>query len=219
MLAFAIAFCLSASLTAGRAAAAKGSDAPLGPVNLTHAGFTTDQMDALVGTRRPQGSETRMQIFYHYFKAERDPAIVAPAWLDASLKTMLQRPAWKDPDEGVLNEAQLWQAPPSVLYEFFEMARKTFPTERGGAGKSPPFSYRDIDDECVRYFMTVDRLRRAKLGSSLGGRGRVVIADFQRIIPEMRKARDAAKAGDARRYIAAVMAVASISDAAFDALR
>jgi hypothetical protein len=132
---------------------------------------------------------------------------------------MIRRPRWQDPVDGVLNEAQLWQAPPAVLYNFFEMIRKTFPAARGGTEASPPFLFRDMDDELARYAQAVDRLHRAKMGSSLGGRGRAVMADLQRIVPEMKNVRDAAVASDEKRYIASVMAVAALSDAAFKDLQ
>ncbi|HEX4047264.1 MAG TPA: hypothetical protein VH309_05495 [Elusimicrobiota bacterium] len=193
-----------------------------GPATFRHVGFSESQLDALVANgfgHKSRGSEARVQLFYHYFKASRDPAITAPAWLDASLPSMIRRPAWQDPTDGVLNEAQLWQAPPAVLYDFFELIRKTFPVSRGGTEASPPFTYSDLDADRARYAQAVDRLRRAKLGKSLGGRGRAVIADLLRIVPELKNVRDAAAAGDKRRYISSVMAVASLSDAAFQALQ
>ena len=191
-----------------------------GPTAFRHVRFSERQLDALVANgfgNKPQGSEARVQLFYHYFKADRDPAIAVPAWLTASLDSMIRRPVWQDPDEGVLNEAQLWQAPPSILYEFFETIRKTFPAARGGTEASPPFLFSDLDEKRARFAQAVNRLQRARLGKSLGGRGRAVIADLQRIVPEMKNVRDAAAAGDEERYIAAVMAVASLSDAAFQA--
>ena len=193
-----------------------------GPVKLRHVGFSETQLDALVANgfgHKPRGSEARVQLFYHYFKTPRDPGISAPAWLDASLGNMIRHPVWQNPAEGVLNEAQLWQAPPAILFDFFEMIRKTFPAARGGTEASPPFLYSDLDDDRARFAQAVDRLQRAKLGKSLGGRGGAVIADLQRIVPEMKNVRDAAVAGDEKRFIAAVMAVASLSDAAFEALQ
>ncbi|MEK7717782.1 MAG: hypothetical protein AAB322_08545, partial [Pseudomonadota bacterium] len=77
------------------------------------------------GQPRKEGAITRTQIFYHYFKPDRDASLKIPKWVDQTLDAMLKHAAWKDPDEGVLNEAQLWQAPASVLYEFFELVRRS----------------------------------------------------------------------------------------------
>ena len=60
------------------------------------------------GQPKVDGAITRTQVFYHYFKRDRDEKLKIPTWVDQTLEAMLKRPVWQDPDEGVLNEAQLW---------------------------------------------------------------------------------------------------------------
>ncbi|MCR4296322.1 MAG: hypothetical protein NUW21_12365, partial [Elusimicrobia bacterium] len=93
--------------------------------------FNRQEIVFLVGSGKTatgpkvEGAITRTQVFYHYFKRDRDASLKIPKWVDQTLEAMLKRPVWQDPDEGILNEAQLWQAPASVLYEFFELVRKS----------------------------------------------------------------------------------------------
>ena len=167
---------------------------------------------------KTDGAEARSQIFYHYFKKDRDPALPAPAWIDQTLDAMLKRPVWQDPEEGVINEAQLWQAPVSVLYEFYELTRKTFLPSDGGQLVSPTFLLGDYADNRVRFQMSLDRLYRARLGSSLGGRGRAILADFDLILKEMDSVIDALTSADAVRYKSAVLAIGILTNESFDAL-
>ncbi|MBI5631043.1 MAG: type II secretion system F family protein [Elusimicrobia bacterium] len=172
------------------------------------------------------GAEARMQKFYHYFKRDRDPSLPVPAWVDQTLEAMLKRPVWQDPEEGILNEAQLWQAPASVLYEFFELTRKTFLPADGGQLANPTSLIRDYEDNRIRFQMSLDRLYRARLGSSLSGRGRSVISDFDLIIKEMDTLMDALTSGrvtceahdDKSCYKQAVMAIGALSRNAYDVL-
>jgi tight adherence protein B len=131
---------------------------------------------------------------------------------------MLKKPVWQDPEEGILNEAQLWQAPVSVLYEFFELTRKTLAPNDGGQLIPPASLIRDYADNRVRFQMALDRLYRAHLGSSLGGRGRAVISDFDLIVKEMDTVMDGLVNGDIDRYRSGVMGVAALTNNAFDAL-
>ena len=124
-------------------------------------GFTRKQIHYL--TDQQNGAEARSQFIYHYFKKDRDPQLKVPKWVDEVLDGMLSRPVWKDPEEGVLNEAQLWQAPMSVLYEFFEHTRKTFPQEFNGNLQPPYTLIKDYEDSRVRFQMALDCPR------SLGG--------------------------------------------------
>ncbi|MBI4377192.1 MAG: type II secretion system F family protein [Elusimicrobia bacterium] len=165
-----------------------------------------------------EGAETRAQKFYHYFKRDRDPSLPVPEWVDKNLEAMLKRPVWQDPEEGVLNEAQLWQAPASVLYEFFELTRKTLGPSDGGQLMSPYALVRDFEDNRVRFQMSLDRLYRARLGSSLGGRGRAVMASFDLIVKEMDSLLDALVSGDVQRYREATLAIAALTNSAFYAV-
>ena len=82
--------------------------------------FTPAEVNFMLN--KETGAEAKTQRFYHFFKKDRDPNLQVPAWANETLDAMLKRPVWQDPEEGILNEAQLWQAPVSVLYEFFELS-------------------------------------------------------------------------------------------------
>ncbi|MFA6092147.1 MAG: type II secretion system F family protein [Elusimicrobiota bacterium] len=179
--------------------------------------FSKKQIDYLVNS--DNGAEARAQYIYHYFKKDRDPNLQVPAWIDGILEAMVSRPVWQDPDEGVLNEAQLWQAPVSVLYEFFEHTRKTFPPEFNGQLTPPGALVKDYEDSRIRFQMSLDRLYRAKLGDSLGGRGRALLAVYDLILREMESVLDALTSQDARRYQESVMAVGTLTNQAFQILR
>jgi len=167
---------------------------------------------------KTDGAETRIQKFYHYFKKDRDPSLAPPKWIDETLDAMTKHPVWQDPEEGILNEAQLWQAPVSVLYEFFELTRKTMLPSDGGQLAPPASLVRDYEDNRVRFQMSLDRLYRAHLGNSLGGRGRAVLADFDLILKEMDSVLDGLTSGKVDRYRQAVLAVGELSNNAFAVL-
>jgi tight adherence protein B len=179
-------------------------------------GFTRAQITSIIDPNN--GAEARAQYFYHYFKKDRDPNLKPPAWVGEVLDAMIQRPVWQDPEEGVLNEAQLWQAPVSVLYEFFEHTRKTFPPEFNGTMQPPYTLIKDYEDSRVRFQMALDRLYRARLGDSLGGRGRAVISTFDLMLKEMDSVLDALTSQDAKRYTDAVMAVSALTQDAYSIL-
>lgn len=176
--------------------------------------FTRQEITYIVDPN--EGAEARAQYIYHYFKKDRDPNLKVPTWVDEVLDAMLSRPVWQDPEEGVLNEAQLWQAPVSVLYEFFEHTRKTFPPEFNGSLTPPGVLIKDYEDSRVRFQMALDRLYRARLGDSLGGRGRAVLATYDLILREMESVLDALTSQDASRYHQAVVAVAALTHNAFE---
>ncbi|MBI3298752.1 MAG: type II secretion system F family protein [Elusimicrobia bacterium] len=176
-------------------------------------GFSREQVKEIIDPNT--GAEARAQYFYHYFKLERTPDLKPPAWVDEVLPGMLKRPVWQDPEEGVLNEAQLWQAPVSVLYEFFEHTRKTFPAEFNGSLTPPYVLIKDYEDSRVRFQMALDRLYRARLGDSLGGRGRAVISNFDLILKEMDSVLDALTSQNPELYVQSVMAVAALTQQAY----
>ena len=175
--------------------------------------FTREEITRIVDPN--EGAEARAQYIYHYFKKDRDPNLKTPKWMDEILDAMTSRAVWQDPEEGVLNEAQLWQAPVSVLYEFFEHTRKTFPPEFNGTLTPPGALIKDYEDSRVRFQMSLDRLYRARLGDSLGGRGRAVLADYDLILREMESVLDALTSQDAQRYHDAVVAIAELTHQAF----
>lgn len=182
--------------------------AAMGAASAAAQGFTREQITAIVDPNN--GAEAKAQHFYHYFKEDRDPALKVPPWIDEVLPGMTKRPVWQDPEEGVLNEAQLWQAPVSVLYEFFEHTRKTFPAEFNGSLMPPYALIKDYEDSRVRFQMALDRLYRARLGDSLGGRGRAVIATFDLILKEMDSVLDALTSQDPKLYVQSVIAVGAL---------
>ena len=178
--------------------------------------FDAAQADALVGEQT--GSEHRIQLFWHYLNNERDPAIHPPQWITQALGAMLARPVWKDPDEGILNEAQLWQAPASVLYQFFEVTRKTLGPQNGGSFVSPFDLIDDYGENHMRFEMSLDRLYRAQLDDSMGGRGRPLLAAFRLVDKEMGSLIDALANHNTAAYRRSVLAIAGLSNQAFTAL-
>ena len=117
-----------------------------------------------------------MQVFYYYLDASQDPkvrdratschpgktSLKMPDWLQSALPAMLARKVWKDPEQGELSEALLWQTPVSILYEFLSKAPKTEDPQAETAG---------YEDMRIRFMMSVDRVSKAGLESSFGGRG------------------------------------------------
>jgi tight adherence protein B len=184
--------------------------------------FTRQEMAYLVGDKEQNkelGAEARCQYIYHFFQKDRDPNLQAPPWINEVLDAMISHPVWQDPEEGVLNEVQLWQAPVSVLYEFFEHTRKTFPGEFGGSSAPPGAMLKDYEDSRIRFQMSIDRLFRSRLGDSLGGRGRAMMSNFDLILREMEAVIDGLTSQDAKRYHDAVMAVGMLTNQAFDILQ
>ena len=181
------------------------------------AGFSSQQIDFL--TSPQDGAELHAQYFYHYFNPERPAKLVPPPWVDKILPAMLKHPVWRDPEEGVLDEAKLWQAPASVLYEFYQHTRKTFPVEKGGASASPSSLLRDYEDSRSRFQMTLDRLYRARLGDSLEGRGRSVMAAFDLILQEMNSLLNALVNQDGQGYADSVMAIGALTNQAYRVLQ
>ena len=189
--------------------------------------FSRDEIEFLVGSGKSttagqpkkEGAITRTQIFYHYFKRDRDASLKIPKWVDQTLEAMLKRPVWQDPDEGILNEAQLWQAPASVLYEFFELVRQSLPPSDGGKLTPPGVLIKEYEDNRIRFQVSFDRLLRARLGDSLGGRGRAVIAHFELINKQYDSVMDGLVNGDTQRYREAVIGVGALMNGAFETLQ
>ncbi len=205
--------CLSSLLTLSLWLAAEPADAAspssVAKYDANDPQFSPEQIKFLVD--KTNGAEARSQVIYHYFKKDRDPGLAPPKWVDDTLEAMLQKPVWQDPEEGILNEAQLWQAPSAVLYEFFELTRKTFPPADGGQLMQPGSLLRDYEDNRIRFQMALDRLYRARLGSSLRGRGRAVLSNLELIVREMDSIMDALTSNDAGRYKVAVVAIGALT--------
>lgn len=176
----------------------------------------------------------KMQLFYYYLAPERDEKIKdytmkckgeqinykMPAWVDVAVPEMMGRKVWRDPEEGEISEAALWQTPVSILYEYLELTRKTFPPEQGGANIQPGLLVKEYADIRIRFQMSMDRLYRARtrevnMGDSMQGRGRTVMASFALILKEMESIADAISSTNQRRYAEAVTASAVLSQDAF----
>ena len=176
----------------------------------------------------------KMQLFYYYLAPEKDPKILnyaincggvssevkMPKWLDAAVPEMVSRKVWRDPEEGDINEAALWQTPVSILYEYLELTRKTFPAEAGGAEIQPALLVKEYADIRIRFQMSLDRLYRARvrnyyMGDSMDGRGRAMMAEFNLILKEMESIADAISSSNSKRYADAVTATAVFSQDSF----
>ncbi|OGR77741.1 MAG: hypothetical protein A2X32_05785 [Elusimicrobia bacterium GWC2_64_44] len=138
-----------------------------------------------------------MQLFYYYLSPtveanvkERLTAchpgktvLKMPDWLQKDAPAMAERKVWKDPEEGELSEAALWQTPVSILYEFLSTAQKGGDLQAGLAG---------YDDMRLRFMMSVDRVYRAGLESSFAGRGGPMLAVFNGLMRDFDEATEAA---------------------------
>ena len=175
---------------------------------------------------------TKMQLFYYYLAPERDPKlrdypikckgatvnIKMPKWVEASVPVMLNNKVWHDPEEGEISEAALWQTPVSILYEFLELTKKTFPREEMGAEIAPGLMIKEYADIRIRFQMSLDRLYRAKRSDSMNGRGRTLLAVFNLILKEMESISDAISSADQPRYAAAVSGISVLSQDSFSVL-
>ena len=152
----------------------------------------------------------KMQLFYYYLAPERDEKlkdypvkckgatynVKMPSWVDAVVPSMLATKVWRDPEEGEISEAALWQTPVSIVYEFMELTKKTFPREEMGAEISPGLLVKEYADIRIRMQMSLDRLYRSKRGDSMNGRGRTLMAIFNLILKEMESIADAISSAD-----------------------
>jgi tight adherence protein B len=193
--------------------------------------FTQAEMDEI------SCAALKMQLFYYYLAPEKDAKILdytmtcrgaklnykMPKWVDTAVPEMLGRKVWRDPEEGEISEAALWQTPVSILYEYLELTRKTFPPEAGGANIQPGLLVKEYADIRIRFQMSLDRLYRARtrevtMGDSMNGRGRTIMSSFNIILKEMESIADAISSTNSRRYAESVTASAVISQEAFRVL-
>lgn len=151
-----------------------------------------------------------MQLFYYYLapepvaKVKERPTnchgsrttLKIPDWLETALPAMRERKVWKDPEEGELSEAQLWQTAVSILYEFASNTQKTLPVKEGGAALSPSELEARYNDIRLRFMMSVDRIARAGLEGSFGGRGLFLLSTMNKAAEELDTLTNAAEAGD-----------------------
>ncbi|MBU2575233.1 MAG: hypothetical protein KKH28_14280 [Elusimicrobia bacterium] len=140
-----------------------------------------------------------MQLFYYYLKPGieaslkdhkthcpgSEESVKMPGWLQKAAPAMAERMVWKDPEEGNLSEAALWQTPVSVLYEFTETTRKTLPGPAGETPVSPFILEKEYNDMRTRLILSVERLARARLNDSFEGRGKGLFSTLNRIMERM----------------------------------
>ncbi|MFH1618423.1 MAG: hypothetical protein ABIG11_00805, partial [bacterium] len=175
----------------------------------------------------------KMQLFYYYFAQERDPKIASydikcrgvvstvkmPGWIEENVQAMWERKVWRDPEEGDLSEAALWQTAVSIVYEFLEITKKTFPPADKGAGILPGLLVKEYADMRVRFQMSLDRIYRApKMGDSMKSRGRALQAIFDLILKEMESILDAISSGNSGKYAQSASAIAVLSQDALGQL-
>lgn len=196
-------------------------------------GFAAPRAEASVFTRAEMDEVScaalKLQLFYYYLAPDREQKILdytfkcrgrdmnlkMPPWMIESVGTMATKPAWRDPEEGEISEAALWQAAVSILYEFMEISRKTFPPDQGGASIAPALLVKEYSDMRIRFQMSLDRLYRARLNDSMEGRGRGMLATFSLILKEMESIADAISSSDSKAYAAAVTASSVLAQDAF----
>ncbi len=174
-------------------------------------------------------ASTKMQLFYFYLKPDKtqdikdfkfnckgvDVRYVMPQWMDLSVVQMTTKKVWRDPEEGEVSEADLWRTSISIIYEFLEITKKTFPPEEGGPGIQPALLVKEYADVKIRFQMSLDRLYRAKLFDSFDGRGRSILAVFNLILKEMEAILESIATSDPKKYNTAVVAISVLSQDAF----
>lgn len=199
--------------------------------------FSQEQMEMI------SDAQEDMQYFYHYLKPEQDLEEIRQSELASRKKTrqsgrkikrpvqtlakdaletlpsMHERKVWNDPEKGELTEAQLWQAAVSVLYEFFDLTRQTFPPDFGGREAPPGALIQSYEDNRARFHMALDRLYRAKLGDSFHGRGRAVLAHFDLVLKEMDSMATAVSIASGQRYADTNLAMAKLTQMGYEALQ
>ena len=152
--------------------------------------FTKNETSSL------EQSKTLMQELYHG-ETFRDP--------------QLQRPAWQDPQEGILPEGRLWQDVIALLYEFFEITKKSYPKEFGGQDIQPGILLPDYQANRTRFQIALDRLYRAGLGDSFSGRGRTILSHLDLILKEMDAAIDSIVSSDGLGYRQSVLSIGTLT--------
>lgn len=174
-------------------------------------------------------SATKMQLFYYYLAPNRDPKlanykmkckgssinIVMPEWFEKTVDAMLAKKVWRDPEEGEISEAAMWQTTVSIIYEFLNLSKKTFPPEFGGAGIPPSLLIKEYADIRIRFQMALDRIYRARLFDSMHGRGRIIIPSLNLVLREMESLADALSSDNIPQYTNSVTAVAVLSQDVF----
>ncbi|MFA5162148.1 MAG: type II secretion system F family protein [Elusimicrobiales bacterium] len=177
----------------------------------------------------------KMQLFFYYYdparKAEfNDFTLVCgggqyryhiPRWFEDNLPSMMSKKAWRDPVEGDLSEANLWQTPISLLYSFFDLTKRTFPARdkfEGGQGIPPGLLIKEYADIRVRYQMSLDRIYRAHQHDAMNGRGRTLMSYYDSIMRQMEAVAESISSNNNTRFNNAVNMTATFSQGAFSQL-
>jgi tight adherence protein B len=200
-----------------------GAVAPAGPNPAVKARF--DNVDC---------AAKKMQLFYYYYDLNRKAdansfpitcngvktVYKVPKWLDAELPAMTSHAIWRDPAEGDLREANLWQTPVSLLYMFLDLSKKTFPTEfEGGQDIKPALLVKEYADIRSRFQMSLDRLYRSRLQDSMDGRGRTMMSDYDLILRQMDSVEESMASNNPTHFNNAIDMIASLSQDTFNQIQ
>ncbi len=171
----------------------------------------------------------KTQLFYYYLSPDMDEKLKdytskcgastinlkMPKWLEEEVLRMLEKKVWRDPQEGEISEASMWQTAVSIIYEFLTITKKTFPSEYEGANIQPALLVKEYADIRIRFQMAMDRIYRARLFDSMKGRGRNIAPIFHLILREMESIADAISSNDIKQYSVSATAVGVLAQNAF----
>ena len=146
------------------------------------------------------GAQTRAQHLFYCFQAGGHPSFPAPGWLARSLGDMSKRTVWRDPQDGAVTEAEAWKGIAAAAYGFLQHALERLPETYGGRQRTDGdflYLYGAARDKLA---LSLRALRGARLGGSLGGRGRKVIAEAEGLYAAMEAAAKALEAGREDAY-------------------
>ncbi len=199
-------------------------------------GLLGSSANAGVFSKRQMGeiscAATKTQLFYYYLAPNRDSNlseykmkcngrdlnIFMPKWFEEESKSMLAKKVWRDPEEGEISEAAMWQTSVSIIYEFLNLSKKTFPAEFDGAGIQPALLIKEYADVRIRFQMSLDRIYRARLFDSMNGRGRNIIPTLNLILREMESIADAVSSNNSGQYSESVTAISVLAQDSFGIL-
>lgn len=153
---------------------------------------------------------------YKFKCARGKETINMPAWFEPAVSSMAAREVGLGKE--TYTEAGLWQAPFGVLYEVYELVKKTLPAKEGGLGLNQRFLVRDYSALTVRYDKALTGLKKARLAGSFGGRGDAVFAALARAQYDMDALDQNFEAGAPLSFYEKAQAVLKNAEEAFAAL-
>lgn len=171
-----------------------------------------------------------MQLLYYYLAPDMSPAakpratschssmesVSIPDWLKKERPELLKKKVWKDPYEGGLTAADLWQTPASILYQFARTTLKTLPADEGGAGTPPSELEGEYNDMRMRFLLSEERLAKAGLTGSLDGRGGPLLSELNRGMKLFDAVAGALSARDDAAFYRAAARMLDLSRGVFD---